>query len=148
MLRAGPCFLILFGLVATTLPASSLPCDGPGLISGFQQAVPFFTVQGLVDLRVEQQRVPLVIVTDTIIAVEPGSIALFDTSAGYGQVNVAPHRSVVLHGVPITQAVQRQTLSSGRGDGGDLVYHEWFPIFQLQENATLLLQDLVVNAGP
>ena len=60
---------------------------------------------------------------------------------------MAPHRTVTLHGVPVTGAVQQQSWPASEVQVQS-TYHEWFPLFQLQESAALLLQDLTVHINP
>ena len=98
----------------------------------------------------EEPRLPSILSIDTTFARQPGQIALFDASTDFDRepIRVAPHRTVTLYDLPVTSAVQQQTWLSGGAEGGDLEYHEWFSFFQLQGNATLILQDLVVHINP
>ena len=127
--------------------SSLLKEEFPGLIDGFYRAQPYFEISGYVHERIDESRLPTIITTDTTLAVESGQIGLFDTSTGYqrGPVYVAPHRTVTLHTIPVTGAVQQKTWLT---TDPETVYYEWFSFFQLQNNATLLLQDLTVHINP
>ena len=118
-----------------------------GLVDGVYRAQPYFEISGYVHEHIDESRLPPVITTDTTLVVEPGQIGLFDTSTGYrrGPVYVAPHRTVTLHAIPVTGALQQKV---GSTTYPETVYYEWFPFFQLQDNATLLLQDLTVHINP
>ena len=121
--------------------------DFPGLLDGIYRAQPYFEISGYVHERIGESRLPPVITTDTTLVLEPGQIGLFDTSTGYqrGPVYVAPRRTVTLHTIPVTGAVQQKLWST---TDPETVYYEWFPFFQLQDNATLVLQDLTVHINP
>ena len=117
---------------------------------GFYKAVPFFTVQGFVDPQLGNPRLPLIVTVDTTIVADAYEQSLFNTNAGSEGtfVHVAPRRTVTLHDVPIIGSVQQQTLPSNVAHEEGSSYHEWFPFFQLQPNATLVVQDLMVHLNP
>ena len=153
MIHAGS-WLILSSLCAYAVTAqasytqTALLTQGTGLVWDYSESAPCYQLAGYYHEQAEESRLPSIIVLDTTIAGEPGQIALFDTSTLYfhSPVLVAPHRTVTLLDLPITGAVQQQTLGDTQ-DGG-LEYQEWFPFFQLQGNGTLILQDLVVHMNP
>ena len=116
------------------------------LVDGLDEGVPDLEIQGYLRVR-EPGLLPPVVAVDTELSLGQGALGLLDVGAGIKQdsaVLVAPRRTLQLRDLPLTNSVSygqyapdtSQTLTT------------WFPLFQLQQNATLLVSDSVVYIDP